>query len=152
MTDFEVKPATSSEIPALKTIETVCGLSPWTIAAYTAELDRPDAVALTARFPEGETIGFILGRVPIQSGNHAEIFNIGTLPEFRNRGIGTALIKEFHAVCLTRKVSAIWLEARKSNHVALAFYHSHGFVAQGSRRNFYTNPVEDAVVMSLSLH
>ena len=149
--DFEIQPARSTDIPAIKAIEIECGLSPWTLAAYASELKRSDAVVLTAHSASRDVIGFILGRVPKQANDQAEILNIGTLPLFRNRGIGSGLLNEFRSICLKRRISVIWLEARASNQSAIDFYHLHGFVRRGLRPNFYTDPVEDAELMSLSL-
>ena len=61
------------------------------------------------------------------------------------------LLDEFKLTCSQRRVSIIWLEVRVSNHIAISFYRSQGFIKRGVRPGFYTNPAEDAELMSLSL-
>lgn len=45
-------------------------------------------------------------------------------------------------------VNRIDLEVRASNSVAISFYKRHGFEDVGIRKNYYTNPKEDALLMS----
>jgi ribosomal-protein-alanine N-acetyltransferase len=149
--DLQISRAQSKDIRDLKMIEIECGLSPWTIAGYESELKRGDSVILTARIKSKGLVGFLTGRIPLSSHTEAQINNLGTLPGFRKLGVGSALLREFQSICTGKLASVIWLEVRSSNRVAIAFYRTHGFVSAGVRPNFYTNPAEDAELMSLSL-
>lgn len=149
MRETKITKARLKDIPDLKAIELDCGLSPWTYAAYQTELKRPDSIILVAR-NDNATLGFIAGRVPLAPQTDAEINNIGVLPEFRNRGLGSTLLKNFREVCSERGARVIWLEVRPSNSAAIALYRSHGFIARGIRPDFYREPAEDAELMSLS--
>jgi len=42
----------------------------------------------------------------------------------------------------------VFLEVRKSNEAAIALYKKHGYKPVGLRKNYYTSPVEDAVIMA----
>ena len=150
MRDTRIARARPEDVPHLKAIEIECCLSPWSPAAYEAELGRPDSIVLTATAGD-RIVGFIAGRRPPMLDADAEINNIGVLPEFRENGIGSGLLLEFRRICVLRRAHAIWLEVRQSNVAAIALYHSHGFVPRGVRRNFYHDPVEDAQLMSLTL-
>jgi len=116
-----------------------------------SEVVQKDTAAFIARADDGEAVGFLIGRVPLDPEGVAEIFNIGILPQIRRRGIGNALLTEFLEVCRTRRISEVWLEARASNHQAINFYRSNGFEVNGTRPNFYENPTEDAQLMTLTL-
>jgi ribosomal-protein-alanine N-acetyltransferase len=83
--------------------------------------------------------------------DEAEIYNIGSRQVFRKQGIGSRLIGQFIRICTERRNKSIWLEVRAGNREAISFYTSHGFVPMATRRNFYTCPTEDAVVMALQL-
>jgi ribosomal-protein-alanine N-acetyltransferase len=81
----------------------------------------------------------------------AELETIAVAASSQRCGLGRRL---FHA--LAGKLEAadaheILLEVRASNRAALAFYRSLGFVETALRPRYYADPVEDAVLMSLTL-
>lgn len=73
-------------------------------------------------------------------GEEAEILNLAVDPTFQRRGIATRLLAELSQPTL-------YLDVRASNEPALAFYRRHGFSKCGHRRRYYSQPVEDAVMM-----
>ena len=76
-----------------------------------------------------------------------EIYNIAIKPCFQNRGAGQKLIDHLFASTEKFRQKKIWLEVRKSNFKAIGFYEKNGFRRIYERRNFYNNPVENAIVM-----
>ena len=146
MEKYHVANADIDEIPILKRIEVDCGLSPWTVRAYESEFLRSDSVILKAASDNGEIVGFLVGRIPL-NGCEAEIYNLGIEPPFRRHGIATMLLREFQNLCFDRQITTIWLEVRAGNAGAIDFYRTHQFAAKGVRQNFYSDPAEDAVVM-----
>ncbi len=81
----------------------------------------------------------------------AEILNIAVCEKFRNNGVGKLLADHMINVCVQRDVDDIFLEVRNSNTSARRLYEKCGFVRIGSRKNYYINPTEDAILMKLSL-
>ncbi len=147
-----ISPACADDVPDLIEIQTECGLSQWTSDGYNSEMERLDSVILLAREAHGQPIGFIAGRVIDKAHPpEAEVYNIGIVPLYQNRGFGTQLLSEFIEICRPQGVTAIWLEVRASNINAITFYRARNFVGQDRRRSFYSNPTEDAEVMSLQL-
>ena len=71
--------------------------------------------------------------------------------ESRKAGIGTRLLDEFIARCPEQGVSVIHLEVRESGMPARNLYRKMGFTEDGIRKRYYTDPVEDAVLMTLTL-
>jgi len=151
---FRIHPAAAEDIDAILILQDECHLSGWSRQAYRSELERSDSIMLIAR-AEHETVGFIVGRVSAfgtaTADIEAEIYNIGTRPGLRDRGVGSALMAEFLRICSTHGVRKVWLEARVSNHQAIGFYTARGFIKARIRKGFYSNPVEDAEVMVLEL-
>ena len=76
----------------------------------------------------------------------AEINNIGVLEKFRRMGIAKAL---FDSAYNAAKAEKWYLEVRESNLGAISFYEKLGFERVGMRKNFYTAPTENAVLMAL---
>jgi len=54
-------------------------------------------------------------------------------------------------LAFSRGVSRIWLEVRVSGSSARRLYEKLGFVESGRRKSYYTEPLEDAIIMSLDL-
>ncbi|MBE6629515.1 MAG: ribosomal-protein-alanine N-acetyltransferase [Ruminococcaceae bacterium] len=80
-----------------------------------------------------------------------QITNIGTSPDYRRRGLGTAVMAALIAEAQARGLCEISLEVRESNVAAIALYEKFGFRMMGKRPRFYTNPTETAFVMLLAL-
>lgn len=150
--EYSISRASETDIPELVRVSEACQLSPWSPAGFLDELRRPDSVLLCARNGRKTVVGFIVGRIYSESENRAgEIYNIGVLAEARRCGIGSRLLELFISRCLDAKIEEIWLEVRVSNLTAIQFYEDKGFSVAARRKNFYSDPVEDASQMNLSL-
>lgn len=136
-------------------IEEKSGLSRWGWAAYYAELQgsnrdlmfvaRPSSLSLL----ESSTIvGYIVAR---ETAGELHINNVAVRTEYRRRGIGAALLNQILDEARTRNAKAAFLEVRSTNRAAQALYEKSGFRAIARRANYYSDPPEDAVVMTLEL-
>jgi [ribosomal protein S18]-alanine N-acetyltransferase len=81
----------------------------------------------------------------------AELETIVVAPQSQRRGLGQHLFQALAAELMAAGVTELLLEVRVSNHSALAFYRALGFVEIGHRPAYYTDPIEDAVLMRLPL-
>lgn len=153
-TEFALGQIEIPDIPAVIDIADECGLSPWSRQNLVDELSLPDSIMLLIKKGDMQPVGFIVGRVI--KGNldgsttEGEIYNIAVVVEFRGRGLGSKLLDSFRERCKTAGVGVVWLEVRASNLSAIAFYESNGFVKHSVRTGFYSNPTDDAFIMSLS--
>lgn len=76
-----------------------------------------------------------------------EITNVAVDPDFRRRGMGEALMCALADKAAQAGVARISLEVRVSNGAAIGLYRKLGFVDCGVRKNFYSAPREDGVIM-----
>lgn len=136
-------------------IEEQSRLSKWGWAAYYAELKGANRdLMLVARLSHSWLIerapvaGYIVAR---ETAGELHINNVAVRPEYRRRGIGGALLGRVLDEARRRKVNAAFLEVRSANRAAQALYEKHGFKAIARRADYYAEPREDAVVMSLIL-
>lgn len=136
-------------------IEENSGLSRWGWAAYYAELQGGNRelmlIARLARAPiiEHQRIaGYIVAR---ESAGELHINNVAVRDQYRRRGIGSALLTRIVEAARRLKVQIAFLEVRSGNRAALALYERTGFKAIALRPDYYSDPREDAVVMSLTL-
>lgn len=79
--------------------------------------------------------------------NESEILRVAVKEEFKRRNIGFALLSFAENSLKKRGIKYLILECRVSNSPALFLYEKAGFKRLGLRRNFYENPVEDAIIM-----
>lgn len=75
------------------------------------------------------------------------IYNVAVKSTFRRQGIGQRMLEELIKQAESRGITSLTLEVRKSNYPAINLYKKLGFVEAGIRKDFYTKPIEDAVIM-----
>ena len=136
-------------------IEEQSGLSRWGWAAYYAELQGANRdlmlIAKPAHSSDRESraiAGYIVAR---ETAGELHINNVAVRAEYRRRGIGAALLNHVLDEARRRKANAAFLEVRSANRAAQALYEKSGFRAIARRADYYSEPREDAVVMSLVL-
>ena len=126
-------------------VEVVSFTNPWTRDMYSRELqNRSVCHILVVRNEECPVAGFCAFWLVF---DEMHINNLALRPQFRAQGIGTALLR--HAIAVARDLGArrATLEVRASNDAARRLYARLGFYVAGTRRNYYTNPVEDALIL-----
>lgn len=141
--NYTIIPMNKSHISAVANIEKVCFASPWTEEGIAEELKNPLAHFLVA---VGEEVMGYIGVHEICG--EGSITNVAVLPNFRCNGIGKALVSAAINGAKERNCEFITLEVRKSNFPAIFLYSSLGFEQVGLRKNFYSSPTEDAVLMT----
>jgi len=134
-------------------IQTECGLSFWSKNDYLGELERADSIFKRAQKGDEKIIGFALVRLLIGNSNasnisfdSSEILNIAVRNSFQNKGIGQMIFDEILRALKEKNIKEIWLEVRKSNDKAVIFYQKNNFERQFERKNYYSNPTENALV------
>lgn len=140
-----VRPMTGSDAPAALSLLKECpeasmwsgesleeSISQW--IAWAAELD-------------GQVVGFLIGR---SAGDEFEILNLAVGKKFRRRGIATKLIRSVTESARAAGAAQIFLEVRASNLPGIALYTHLAFRVCGRRKNYYRDPVEDAVLLTLN--
>jgi [ribosomal protein S18]-alanine N-acetyltransferase len=131
------------DIPAILRIQAdSLEAAQWSQFAYE-RLGRAGEEAWVAGGEE-HLIGFLVVRAVA---SEMEILNLAVLPTARRRGIGRALLQHALSWASSHGTARVFLEVRHSNAVARQFYEAHGFVGTGTRRNYYQDPVEDALLL-----
>lgn len=126
-------------------VEAASFTNPWTRDMYSWELrNRSVCHILIVRNEDCWVAGFCAFWIVF---DEMHINNLALRPQFRAQGIGTALLR--HALGEARELGArrATLEVRASNDPARRLYARLGFYVAGTRRNYYTNPVEDALIL-----
>jgi [ribosomal protein S18]-alanine N-acetyltransferase len=80
-----------------------------------------------------EAAGFYLTRSVL---DEEELLLFAIMPEFRGRGLGTALLEQFLSSARLREIKRVFLEMRRSN-TAASLYEKFGFRPVGERPSYY---------------
>ncbi len=138
-----VVPMAAKHIDDIAALERTCFSTPWSRQSLEEELTNDSAHFLTAVF-DGRVIGY-LGALEISG--ESDITNVAVLPAYRHLGVADKLLEAAVSEAKTRGDAWITLEVRESNQAAQALYRKHGFEKIGERKDFYTKPTENAVIM-----
>ena len=112
---------------------------------------RSVAVGFVHGFSIGFDIGVSFGCAVWFVGDEGELGDLAVDKRVRRNGVGSLLLHAVVEEGRQRALHRLFLEVRESNDGAQSLYSRHGFEIVGSRRNYYTNPVEDAVLMQFLL-
>jgi ribosomal-protein-alanine N-acetyltransferase len=150
-----LEPMTEHDLLEVVEIEEISNLSPWGWDAYHLELQCSSAsLMLVAKLPARNNaahksiVGFIVAR---EMADEIHVNNVAVRPEYRRLRIGENLLRAVLAWGRQKHSAQAVLEVRAQNIAAQKLYQACGFEVIGRRRRYYKAPVEDALLMSVSL-
>lgn len=120
---------------------------PWSDATFRGLLRRQSATLLV-----GEERGKVVGYAALWfAADEAELGDLAVRPELRGRGFGRRLLDGALAEAARRGARQVYLEVRESNVAARRLYERAGFATAGVRADYYSEPKEDAILMTRPL-
>jgi [ribosomal protein S18]-alanine N-acetyltransferase len=143
---FSIEPlAGDRDLDGVLEVEEESFTNPWTRDMYAWELqNRAVCHIYVIRTPEHAVAGFCAFWLVF---DEIHINNVALRPALRGRGLGTALMHHVFAEARRLGARRATLEVRASNVGARRLYERLGFYVSGTRRNYYTKPVEDALIL-----
>jgi len=147
-----IRDAEPADCLSIRQLAVDSNIDAWSEADYASEISRPGSFVLKATI-SGDLVGFLVARtVPgLTEQPDAELYNIGVAGDHKRQGIGRLLLVTLRERLAEYSVHSLWLEVRESNSEAISFYRRHGFMAEVTRPNFYSNPSENALLMRLQM-
>ncbi len=143
---IEIRLATIDDGHAIYEIEQQSFSVPWSLESVLAELEGSSNKLYMVICEGNHIVGYAGAWLVYDEG---QITNIAILPSVRGKGYGSKLTKQLIDECFSRGMHEIFLEVRTSNLAALAMYRNLGFSVKGIRKEYYSEPTEDAYIMSL---
>jgi ribosomal-protein-alanine N-acetyltransferase len=137
--------ADERDLEGVLEVEAESFTNPWTREMYAWELqNRAVCHIYVVRTEDCAVAGFCAFWLVF---DEIHINNLALRPPFRGLGIGTALMH--HVLNEARRLGArrATLEVRASNERARRLYERLGFYVAATRRNYYSQPVEDALIL-----
>ena len=144
---MQIRPMTRNDCEQVAAIEAVSFSLPWSLKAFTDTVEKENFRYFVAE-ESGEILGYC-GFLFVL--DEAEIPNVCVKASARKQGVGRQMMTVLMEEAAKLNIATLFLEVREGNVAARTLYRSLGFVEDGIRKNFYEQPVENAVLMSKSL-
>jgi [ribosomal protein S18]-alanine N-acetyltransferase len=146
--EVRIRRMTAADVDAAVVLAADLPTAPqWSREVYQAMLSaeaRPVRVVLAAETTQGELIGLAVASILPPE---AELESIAVAAAYQRQGIARRLFNELARELAAAGATEVILEVRASNAAALAVYYALQFEQDGVRRNYYSHPTEDAVLM-----
>lgn len=140
-----IREMTLADVDRVCVLEEMAFSMPWHKESFVEMIENKDALYLVADDEQSGVIGCCGVRSIVGEG---DITNVVVHPDFRQKGVAYEMLTQL----LWRGeqdfgIKEFTLEVRYSNIGAIHLYEKLGFVSEGIRKNFYEEPVEDALIM-----
>lgn len=141
---MEFRRSKPDDAPGIRALELEYFPDAWGERDVFSAICTEGAMCYSATDESGDIVAYVLGRLIAPE---AEIYRVAVRMDKRRRGIGYRLLD--YAIKSERGhgLESVFLEVRASNVPARNLYHSYGFSEIGERKNYYRDPVENAIVM-----
>ncbi len=133
------------DMETISLIEEECFSTPWSLKTITDFASLESSSIYTAVIGQ-EICGYLISGKNI---DFSELLRIAVKKDKRRRGIGSVLIGRYLDDCAADMIPRSLLEVRSSNDEAIGLYSSRGYKTIGKRKDYYSSPKEDAVIMEL---
>ena len=145
---IQFRRASIDDVEQIWQIEQVSFSNPWSKQAFYGELETNQYAYYFVMELDGKMIGYA-GMWLIF--DEAHVTNVAIRPEGRGKKLGELLMRHLMVTAKSIGANRMTLEVRVSNNVAISLYKKLGFAAEGVRKNYYADTMEDAVIMWVNL-
>ena len=136
-----------ADIDRFAEIDQKCFTVPWSRKAFEDEFKNSIAVYFAAR-NDDECIGYA-GFWNVSG--EGDITNVAVVEEHRRSGVGSMRIEAVLERAKQLNIDIMTLEVRQTNYKAQGLYKKYGFEVIGTRKRYYSDNNEDALIMTKQL-
>ena len=142
---IELRRLSLRDLAAVEVIERRSYATPWSRSMFAGELAKASSICLGAFDVESKSLrGYLVISRYVDAWH---VMNLAVDPEYRGRGIASALLDRLFELTADDGPRGYTLEVRVSNERAIRLYGRAGFRGRGIRRGYYTDNREDALIM-----
>jgi [ribosomal protein S18]-alanine N-acetyltransferase len=150
--EIDIRLLTTSQVPAVLTLDRVCLGGLWTEEGYLREIesDKSTLITLWVIDSKSDEQSQIIGMACLWSiVEEAHITLLGIHPDYRQQGLGQLLLLSLLKDAIARQLEWATLEVNEHNLAAINLYQKYGFQVAGSRKNYYQPAGDDALILWL---
>ena len=144
--NYKLVPMDKSHLDAVAALEQQCITPPWPKSMLEEELYNPNVSLVVAEGEDGTVLGYGEIGVVLDEGC---LEKIAVDPACRRQGVAEAILSAYLRFGKAN-LAFLTLEVRESNTPAIGLYRKLGFEEVGRRKGYYTNPKEDAILMTVT--
>jgi len=142
-----VRPLRTDDLRQVAWIEQRAMPTPWSEEQLQAEIEAGNSVARGVEC-DGHLCGYAFFRTCLPE---CELVHLVVAPEWQRQGAAGILLEQALADFSGQGYATCFLEVRESNDAARRLYARAGFLQTGTRKHYYSQPVEDALLMRRDL-
>jgi ribosomal-protein-alanine N-acetyltransferase len=132
-----------TDLAEVEVIEQRAYRTPWSRSMFASELAKTTSICLGA-FEGEQLVGYVINSRYVDAWH---VMNVAVDPAYQRRGIATRLLERLFELTADDERRGHTLEVRVSNSDAIRLYEKLGFERRGTRRGYYTDNREDALIM-----
>jgi ribosomal-protein-alanine N-acetyltransferase len=140
---MEIRSLRYPDLPQVIAIERRVFPTPWSLAMFVLEMSKQTGICLAAVDDDGRLLAYLICS---RYDTVWHVMNVAVDLAHQRSGVATALLHELYARVGNER-ARFTLEVRRSNAAAIHLYEREGFRAAGTRRRYYQDNGEDALVM-----
>lgn len=144
---YEFSRLSLSDLDDLVALEKICFSHPWTEQQFWLCLKQKQYYIFGLK-KQDELAAYLSF---FNVADEMEILKLAVHPAHRCKGLGKRLLRLVLQSCIKMDIEKAYLEVRRSNTAALVLYTGLGFIQTGTRKGYYPDNKEDALIFSLDL-
>lgn len=147
-----IRPMLAADLAQVQSIDRLSFSMPWPSSAYRYELFENELSLLwVAELNPSDSLKLVVGAIVVWLVlDEAHIATLSVHPDYREHGIGQALVATALAAAIRKKMLSATLEVRAGNLAAQQLYKRFGFEVAGRRFRYYRDNYEDALIMTIN--
>ncbi len=145
---IEYRKTSEEDKAQIARLETILFSDPWSEEPLSQFLSSPFAKGYVGICQEKVVCYALCTHIA----GEGEVLRIGTLPEYRRQGMAKKLLSLYFEDAKQEGANTLFLEVREQNLAARRLYEAIGFEQIGTRKHYYSNPKEDAVLYQIQLN
>ena len=146
---MKLNKASDSDCIKIANLESQVFSDPWSESSVLDNAHSDNYLIMCAKEDE-DLLGYVIYML---LGEEAELLRIAVKEEARNRGIASQLLDIMVGQIAdeAKEVKSLFLEVRENNVAARKLYEKTGFGEVGMRKNYYSNPTENAIIYKMEI-
>ena len=125
-------------------IDSLCFRAAWSEKDYREMQEQPTFSNWLLQVPTADRVGMLsFQSVPPE----LQILRLAVLPDWRKQGLAQFMFEQLEIVAKSANLESLWLAVNSANTDATALYYKQGFQETGIRKNYFINPLGNALLL-----